>query len=384
MGIKGLGDLIKTVQRTKHISHFKDLTCTIDKSGFDYQFLRSPNYQRLHKNPILYGYLRQIDMLQSYNIKPIYILDGKPPKEKSMTTLSRRKTKANNIQRLEDLKQQLDPIFSQKRRLSTDSTLNTNNIEDLINQNDITLTDDSSDQLNDDDDTVSTDDESETIFDKRRKQELLMEQIEKKERQILYPTREDRELCKKLFELLGVDYIQSSSEADPIIYQLINDGEAHFAISKDYDILTYGTPTLITNLSLRQDAEMYNLDEVLQELEMTQSEFMELCVMCGCDYVSNIKGIGPKTALKYIKKHGSIQNTVDNLAVSFLENMPDDYIKLTEDAKNMFLNPHTVLYDRYTNVRRSDEEILAFLKEHELPTDVLKTKSQPKITDFFN
>lgn len=371
MGIKGLGDLIKIVQRTKHISHFKGLTCTIDKSGFDYQFLRSPIYQGLHKNPILYGYLRQIDMLQEYNIKPIYILDGKPPKEKSMTTLSRRKTKANNIQRLEELKQKLivDNSFSQKRKLSTDSALVANTI---LVDDDTTLADSSSEE------------DFKTIFDTRRNQELLKEQIEKKERQILYPTKEDRELCKKLFELFGIDYIQSSSEADPIIYQLINDGEAHFAISKDYDILTYGTPTLITNLSFRQDAEMYNLDEVLQELNITYEEFMELCVMCGCDYVSNIKGIGPKTALKYIKKHRTIKNAVDNLTDKFLENMPDDYIKLTEDAKNMFLNPHTVLYDRYTNIRSSDEEILDFLNKHGLPSDVLKTKTQPKITDFFN
>lgn len=33
---------------------------------------------------------------------------------------------------------------------------------------------------------------------------------------------------------------------------------------------------------------------------------MELCILLGCDYLEPVKGIGPKTALKLIKEHGSL------------------------------------------------------------------------------
>ena len=36
-------------------------------------------------------------------------------------------------------------------------------------------------------------------------------------------------------------------------------------------------------------------------------QFIDLCILCGCDYVNNIRGIGPVTALKLIIKHKNIE-----------------------------------------------------------------------------
>ena len=35
-------------------------------------------------------------------------------------------------------------------------------------------------------------------------------------------------------------------------------------------------------------------------------QFVDMCIMCGCDYVNNIRGIGPVRALQLIQKHGTI------------------------------------------------------------------------------
>ncbi len=43
------------------------------------------------------------------------------------------------------------------------------------------------------------------------------------------------------------------------------------------------------------------------------AQFIDLCILLGCDYLDPIKGIGPKTALKLIREHKSLENVVEHL-----------------------------------------------------------------------
>jgi flap endonuclease-1 len=36
-----------------------------------------------------------------------------------------------------------------------------------------------------------------------------------------------------------------------------------------------------------------------------------MCILCGCDYCPSIKGIGAKTALSLVQKHGSIERVLE-------------------------------------------------------------------------
>lgn len=38
-----------------------------------------------------------------------------------------------------------------------------------------------------------------------------------------------------------------------------------------------------------------------QGLDLSHDKFIDLCVLCGCDYTGSIKGIGPKKALALIR-----------------------------------------------------------------------------------
>ena len=42
-------------------------------------------------------------------------------------------------------------------------------------------------------------------------------------------------------------------------------------------------------------------------------QFIDLCILCGCDYMEPIKGMGPKTALKLIREHGSIESVMEHI-----------------------------------------------------------------------
>lgn len=39
-------------------------------------------------------------------------------------------------------------------------------------------------------------------------------------------------------------------------------------------------------------------------------QFVDLCILLGCDYCEKICGLGPKRALRLIQKHRTIENVV--------------------------------------------------------------------------
>ncbi len=40
------------------------------------------------------------------------------------------------------------------------------------------------------------------------------------------------------------------------------------------------------------------------------AQFVDLCILCGCDYCPSIRGIGPTTALKLIKRHKDLEGVL--------------------------------------------------------------------------
>jgi flap endonuclease-1 len=46
---------------------------------------------------------------------------------------------------------------------------------------------------------------------------------------------------------------------------------------------------------------------------MTMEEFIDLCILCGCDYTKNIGGIGPVKAFKFIKDCSTIEKVLEKL-----------------------------------------------------------------------
>ena len=79
--------------------------------------------------------------------------------------------------------------------------------------------------------------------------------------------------------------------------------------------------------------EVIELGKALQHLSMTQEDFLDMCIVAGCDYLENVRGIGIHTAHKLVTKEK------DFLAV-LQENryVPSDYIGGFQRAKAIFLH----------------------------------------------
>ena len=54
-------------------------------------------------------------------------------------------------------------------------------------------------------------------------------------------------------------------------------------------------------------AQSIDLGEMLVSNELSREQLVDLAIMIGTDYHPGIKGIGPKTGLKLIKKHGTLE-----------------------------------------------------------------------------
>lgn len=83
------------------------------------------------------------------------------------------------------------------------------------------------------------------------------------------------------------------------------------------DSLTFGAPRVLRNLMTPASAKLpvqeYDYAKVLEELKLTEDQFVDLCILCGCDYAGSIRGVGPKSALNLIRAHGTIEKVLENI-----------------------------------------------------------------------
>jgi len=117
--------------------------------------------------------------------------------------------------------------------------------------------------------------------------------------------------AKKLIELMGIPCIEAPGEAEAQCSLLAKSGKAYGTMTEDMDALTFGTPFLVWNLnSKKEPIVLIELDVILKDFDMTMAEFIDLCILCGCDYTKHIKGVGPIKAFKYIKEHKTIEEVL--------------------------------------------------------------------------
>lgn len=175
------------------------------------------------------------------------------------------------------------------------------------------------------------------------------EEIEKFSRRTVRVTREHNEEARRLLKLMGVPYVIAPTEAEAQCAVLARAGKVFAAASEDMDTLTFNSPVLLRKLTFseqrKEPIQEIHLDKVLEGLEMELKQFIDLCILLGCDYVDPIKGIGPKVALNLIREHKTLENVVEYIKKNDKFTIPEDWPY--QDARLLFLEP---------DVRAADHE----------------------------
>ncbi len=154
--------------------------------------------------------------------------------------------------------------------------------------------------------------------------------------------------AKRLLGLMGLPVVQAPGEGEAQTAYMASKGDVWAAASQDFDSLLYGAPRHVRNLSItgrrklprknvyiKIEPEMLELDKVKRDLGLNQSQLIDLGMLIGTDYnPDGIKGIGPKTALKLMKKHGSLEESLPHIKNA-------SFPHPIEEIKELFINPRT-------------------------------------------
>eukprot|EP00889_Picochlorum_renovo_P005304 jgi/Picre1/32334/NNA_007680.t1 len=176
------------------------------------------------------------------------------------------------------------------------------------------------------------------------------EGIEKFSKRTIRVTREHNEDCKKLLRLMGIPVIDAPSEAEAQCAQLCKEGHVYGISTEDMDSLTLGTPKLLRHLMAPAAQKVsvleFDHDMILKELDLTNDEFIDLCILCGCDYTSKIQGIGPVRALQLIRKHKCIERILEELDPNKYK-IPQDFPY--KEARELFKSPDVLKQSGFTS-----------------------------------
>ena len=222
MGIKLLNKFLNIHApkgiNSKHLSQLYGKKICIDTMIYIYKFLSEDG---LLEKFYLLGII-----LKKYNIIPIFIFDGKPPKEKYDEIQKRNDKRTKALIEYEEKKDNLD----------------------MKNAND--------------------------------RKELI-----RLKRQTIRVNREHIHSVQDLFTSMGFKYIVADGEADVLCANLLHSKKVDACLSDDMDMFAYGCNTVLRHLSLlKHKVLLYDFKIILKSLNITKENFTWLCCLSGSDY----------------------------------------------------------------------------------------------------
>ncbi len=231
MGIKQLNRYIvgqcqkSSICKTK-MEILRNKTIVIDTSIYMYKY----NAQ----NSLIENFYLMLSIFHKYNITPIFIFDGKPPAEKYELLKRRKEEKQEAEQRFTELQSQMEK------------------------SNDITIWKDMQSEMN------------------------------SLKRQFIRISQSDNKIVKSLIVSYGAMYYEADGEADRVCAYLVTSGKAWACLSDDMDMLVYGCDRVLRHLSIiNETVLLYKMDNILNDLNMSMSDFRQITVISGTDYNIN-------------------------------------------------------------------------------------------------
>jgi len=251
MGIKHLNQFLRKecseAIRVMALNELSGRTVVVDASIFMYRFTAD--------NALLENMYSMLSFFKMHDIVALFIFDGKPPEEKRKTLHKR-----SRLKRIAEL---------QYNRLLDDTANSNNNNNSNSNSN------------------------------------INAAALKALRRRFIRVSDADFDRVKTLMRAFGVQYIVAGGEADALCAQMVIKRKAYACVSDDTDLFVYGCCRVLRHINLfDQTVTMYDMHKMLHILGITMTEFRQICVISGTDY---LRGLKLKTAIglfKHYKKCG--------------------------------------------------------------------------------
>ena len=247
MGVKLLAKLLKTqcydVSEQVHLSCLYGKKICIDVSIYLYRYKS--------QNALIENFYLMCSLFKRYNITPIFVFDGKPPKEKRKELDERREARKEAYRKYEELVGKCDDNITYDQKI----------------------------------------------------------ELKNLKRKMVKIKREDVELVQNLFDAYGIKYMTAIGEADILCASLVLKKKVYAVLTEDMDLFAYTSPIVLRYFSLlNHTCILYDLKKILKKLDIDKTNFQIVCVLSGNDYYNNKKNIFYYLRLfnKYKKRNENI------------------------------------------------------------------------------
>ena len=143
---------------------------------------------------------------------------------------------------------------------------------------------------------------------------------------------------KELFNLMGVSYIHPEGEAEAYASELCRIGFVDYVVTEDMDTLVHGCPRMIRNcmdksIKRKDVVSVIDLEDILKNFNMNMKEFVDLCILCGCDYCPSIPKVGTVRSYNYIQNYRNIEALIESKKCN---NIPEEFIQKYDNSRKLF------------------------------------------------
>ena len=282
MGVKGLNTIVKKYapqcMTEIHISMYAYQKVAVDTSLYMFK------YKVVFGDKWLTAFITLVGCLRKNNVHPVFVFDSKAPVEKDEEKKKRQEKRDKQQDKIDQLE------------MSIQNYHNDGTVDDLLME---VYSKTMSDQLN----RLLSSNKTKS-FDIRP----VEEEFRRMKSKVVSIADDDFKTLKDLFTVMEIQFIQAPGEAEAYGSYLCSTGQVDAVLSEDTDVLAYGSPKFLSKLdAVRGTCTEIDINILYESLELTYSGFVDLCIMCGTDYNTNMKGIGPEKAYKLIKQYGCLE-----------------------------------------------------------------------------
>tara|TARA_B100000900_G_scaffold353980_2_gene322437 strand:- start:3132 stop:4079 length:948 start_codon:yes stop_codon:yes gene_type:complete len=307
MGIRGLNTLIKKYSPDcityNDIKKYYGKTVAIDCSILLYKF----KYACKAENSHLVGIANRVKFYVMNGILPVFIFDGVPPEAKNITLEKRQAAKQKIYLRLDELKEKIPEDEEEENRINNE--------------------------------------------------------IQKLQSQIIIVKKYHVDQCKEFLEKSGIPYCTAPNDAEKFCAFLQKNKLVDYTVTDDSDALTFGCSNVLKTSISKQITEI-DLGKLLIDIHMTLDNFVDYCILSGCDYTESIPQIGPVTAYNLIIKHGCIENILSS-GVKLTDTF--DY----KTCRDIFTIFDYELPEPFTIKKTNKDVLMEFMNRHKFRDNVI-------------
>lgn len=120
-----------------------------------------------------------------------------------------------------------------------------------------------------------------------------VEEQDRQSKRLVRAGQKENQDCQRLLKLMGVPVVMAPCEAEAQASALAKSGAVYATATEDMDALTFQTPVLLRKMTFAKESksmiQTMNYQRAIEGLGLTHDEFVDLCILLGCDYCDSIK-----------------------------------------------------------------------------------------------